>query len=180
MQSAVCLFGSLLLQMQEANQRITACKARMKDTDGRDADRLQLDQLELSNVPTSIRDLQSLRSLFLYGNRLVSLPPEIGCLTNLERLMAQQNWMSTLPMEMASCTRLTILDLRHNRLEGALPAVIYKLPSLMQLLLTYNKINQLDEEIGQLKVRVSDLSRNPNEMHSGCVCSMYRNPLLII
>lgn len=142
-------------QYQEVNIRIANFKQQLKEV-GPDHMQLvmELDNLRLPALPASIRELTNLRALFLYENKLTALPAEMGSLKHLEKLMLQQNCLNALPAELANCTRLQILDLRHNKLEGAIPDVIYSVTSLKQLLLTYNKITELSEKLGKLKVEI--------------------------
>ena len=55
--------------------------------------------------------------MYLYGNKLTSLPPELGHLSNLERLALNENALTTLPEELEKLTQLKVLDLRHNKLK---------------------------------------------------------------
>lgn len=76
-------------------------------------------QTHINNLPFFFLDLQltQLVELYLYGNRLVSLPSEIGCLCNLERLALNENSLTTLPEELEKLGLLKVLDLRHNKLK---------------------------------------------------------------
>ena len=58
-----------------------------------------------------------MRELYLYGNRLCSLPPEIGHLCNLEQLALNENSLTTLPTELSHLHKMRVLDLRHNKLK---------------------------------------------------------------
>ncbi|VDD82833.1 unnamed protein product [Mesocestoides corti] len=122
---------------------------------------LNLSRSQLHSLPTSIRDLSGhLRELFLYSNKLVSLPNEIGTLTQLESLLVQENSLTCLPDTLAECTRLRILDVRHNKL-CEIPQVIYRLSSLTHLLLRFNRIRVVDRAIGRLKnLQVLSLREN--------------------
>ena len=55
--------------------------------------------------------------LYLYGNRLCSLPPEVGCLVSLQTLALSENSITSLPDSIAALTKLHVLDLRHNKLQ---------------------------------------------------------------
>jgi leucine-rich repeat protein SHOC2 len=53
------------------------------------------------------------------------------------------------------------LDLRHNKLEGDVPLVIYQLSSLMELYMTHNKLTRLMSGLGNLRNLVHlDFSQN--------------------
>lgn len=60
--------------------------------------------------------LSQLQEFYLYGNKLVTLPPEIGALTNLTKLGLSENSLTTLPDTLQNLKNLRVLDLRHNRL----------------------------------------------------------------
>lgn len=66
--------------------------------------------------------------------------------------MVQENSLTSLPDSLAECTRLSILDVRHNKL-CEIPPVIYRLPNLVLLLLRCNRIRVVDRDIGRLTVR---------------------------
>nr|VZI30656.1 unnamed protein product [Spirometra erinaceieuropaei] len=125
---------------------------------------LDLSHLGLQALPAGIfKEVSFIESLFLYGNRLTSLSPSLCSLPNLHRLMLQQNWITCcgLPNEIAKLTQLEVLDLRHNRLEGSLPACIYKLGNLEQLILSYNKLTTLSDDLKNLhRLTVLILNRN--------------------
>ncbi|KER24071.1 hypothetical protein T265_14501, partial [Opisthorchis viverrini] len=122
---------------------------------------LDLSNLSLDSLSADIGTLTNLQDLFLYENKLSYLPPQIGNLRRLQKvswiysmhfgqLWLQENYIYSLPSEMERCANLTHLDLRHNRLDGALPSVILGLRCLQQLLLTYNKLNDISG-VGNLK-----------------------------
>ncbi|KAF8566827.1 hypothetical protein P879_08480, partial [Paragonimus westermani] len=129
---------------------------RIKHVDGikiitgsRDCTTLDLSNLSLNGLSPDIGSLTELVELFLYENKLVSLPSQICKLRKLQKLWLQENCLLSLPVELGLCTKLIHLDLRHNRLEGPLPAAITRLLSLTQLFLTYNKLNDISG-IGRL------------------------------
>lgn len=64
----------------------------------------------------SVCQLTKLTELFLYGNKLVSLPAELGNLTSLQTLALSENSLQSLPDTLSTLTKLRILDLRHNKL----------------------------------------------------------------
>lgn len=79
----------------------------------------------------------------------------------LEILMLQENSLSRLPDTLSQCVHLRMLDIRHNKL-CEIPPVVYTLHNLTHLLMRFNRIRVVDEEISNLKV---------------CICSVYRLPI---
>ncbi|CAL8088647.1 unnamed protein product [Calicophoron daubneyi] len=124
---------------------------------------LDLSNKGLNQLPHGIfKELSFISELFLYDNKLCSLPSAIGHLSNLRLLLLQQNLLtaSGLPSELSKLSRLKELDLRHNRLEGCLPACICNLPNLEHLLLNYNKLTSIEGVTNLTCLTVLVVSRN--------------------
>lgn len=111
--------------------------------------RLDLSKCNITNLPQTVRDLNHLLELYLYGNKLVLLPAEIGCLTSLQTLALSENSLTTLPDSLINLKSLKVLDLRHNKLND-IPDVVYKLTSLTTLFLRFNRIRYVGDEICNL------------------------------
>lgn len=61
------------------------------------ADRVDLSNCELSQLPPELFELTNLLELSLAGNQLTQLPPELGRLSCLQRLVLAGNWLEQLP-----------------------------------------------------------------------------------
>ena len=61
--------------------------------------------------------LTQLTELYLYGNKLLTLPNEIGSLVHLQKFALYENSLSNLPPSMENLRELKVLDLRHNKLQ---------------------------------------------------------------
>lgn len=88
---------------------------------------------------------------------------QIGCLDNLRYLNLSFNFISFIDANtFNSLYNLEILDLRHNRLTMIPTYLFYfKLPSLTNLLLSYNQITEVDVwMLFMARIRVVDLSHN--------------------
>ncbi|CEF71253.1 Leucine-rich repeat protein SHOC-2 [Strongyloides ratti] len=139
--------------------------------------RLDFNSASIESIPPVIGELYGqISELFLYKNKLSTLPSEIGHLTNLKILGLSENNLTSLPDTLSQLQKLETLDLRHNKFSENIPAVIYKIPSLEKLWLRYNHIKNVSKDIKNLiNVRMIDLRNNniselPSEI--GCLSSM--------
>jgi len=112
--------------------------------------RLNIEDSNLTVIPSSIGKLTHLKKLDLSENCLFLLPPEIGQLENLERLYIIVNNLTTLPSEVGNLRKLTHLDLGNNKLTF-LPLEIGKLTCLKQLILEFNNLQSFPEEARNLR-----------------------------
>jgi Leucine-rich repeat (LRR) protein len=115
-------------------------------------------------LPTTIKNLKSIKVLWLGGNNLGGpIISEIGQLTTLVDLSLESNFredkvgkrgfMTSLPPEMAQLTNLEILDLSDNALSGSVPAQLGDLISLRRLDLSNNFFeNQLPTALSRLQM----------------------------
>ena len=68
----------------------------------------------------------------------------------LELLILSENHLTSLPESAANLKNLKRLDLRHNKLVGDLPKVVYQLDSMVQLFLNYNRLERLHPALANL------------------------------
>jgi len=123
---------------------------------------LDISRRNLTNLPSSIGNLENLVYLFLRGNKITSIPPQIGKLTNLITLDLSENRITELPSSIGNLTKLLNLDLRRNKITK-LPPQIGKLTKLQFLDLSENRITELPSSIGNLtKLLYLYLRYNPN------------------
>lgn len=111
--------------------------------------RLDLAKRSIHLLPSSIKELTQLTELYLYGNKLQSLPAEVGCLVNLETLALSENSLTSLPDSLGNLKQLRMVDLRHNKLRE-IPSVVYRLTSLTTLYLRFNRITSVEKDIKNL------------------------------
>ncbi|VDD83499.1 unnamed protein product [Mesocestoides corti] len=144
----------------DVTAELTRCKAE-------ESSYLEFSDSGLQFLPTGIfKELPHVETLFLNGNKLTGLPSgQLTSLPNLRRLLLQQNAIvcAGLPADLANLKSLEVLDLRHNRLEGQLPACVYALSGLKQLILSYNKLHTLSDDIKNLQ-RLTILIVNRNSI----------------
>ncbi len=96
-----------------------------------------------NQIPISICELTSLRSLMLYNTNLSgSIPSDIGKLVNLQYLHLNNNKFSgEIPASITNLTSLEILSMRNNMLSGSLPLNIGNLSNIKELDIRYNKLS---------------------------------------
>ncbi|MGH0155971.1 UNVERIFIED_CONTAM: hypothetical protein FKN15_031478 [Acipenser sinensis] len=140
--------------------------------------RLDLSKRSIHMLPTSIKELTQLTELYLYSNKLQSLPAEVGCLAGLVTLALSENSLTSLPDSLDSLKKLRMLDLRHNKLRE-IPLVVYRLPSLTTLYLRFNRITTVEKDIKNLSkltmlsIRENKIKQLPAEI--GTQGSLYRS-----
>ena len=112
--------------------------------------------------PSSDHDAKAnVTSLRLEGKGMTSFP-RLGSAPSLTELIVSRNAIVTLPEELDTWTpRLTCLDARRNKLEGALAESVGRLRALTRLSLDDNDLSSLPEGLGNLTSLVSlSASRN--------------------
>lgn len=113
-------------------------------------------------LPALLGEFTNLRSLYLYRNKLISLPESISQLTNLTWLNVGGGLVS-LPEWIAQLINLTDLGLYNNQLTS-LPDSIGQLTNLDRLDVSYNKLKSIPESIGLL-TNLTQLTINRNPLY---------------
>ncbi len=124
--------------------------------------RLDLSKRSIHLLPSSIKELTQLTELYLYSNKLQSLPAEVGCLSGLVTLALSENSLTSLPDSLDNLKKLRMLDLRHNKLRE-IPAVVYRVTSLTTLYLRFNRITTVEKDIKNLS-KLTMLSIRENKI----------------
>ncbi|HRQ41796.1 MAG TPA: COR domain-containing protein [Chloroflexota bacterium] len=121
---------------------------------------LDLHNQEITELPSEIGQMSSLKSFNISLNKLTAVPPEIGQLSSLKSLDLGGNQLTAVPPEIFQLTSLQSLDLGGNQLT-AVPPELGQLTSLQQLWLCFNKLTVIPSEIGQLtNLQLLDLGVN--------------------
>lgn len=102
----------------------------------------------LTEIPSTIKNLIELTALNVSGNTLSSLP-SLKLLTKLLSVDASANELTSLPTDIKYLTSLTTLDLSDNFIESV-SSNIGVLVALTRLDLGYNQIESIPGEIGNL------------------------------
>ena len=122
---------------------------RIKVAKKSNASELDLNNLELTEIPSSIGQLTQLLKLKVSGNKLVDLPEAIGQLSQLEHLDLGSNRLTVLPEFIGQLTKLTLLAAEKNQLK-ALPESLSKLINLNSIWMYSNEIQVLPDGFGNL------------------------------
>ncbi len=117
---------------------------------------------QLSVLPELIGNLTDLQTLYLRNNYLTVLPEAIGNLTNLQTLEVCDNLLTVLPESIGNLTNLQILEIWNNQLT-VLPESIGNLTSLQILSLWDNQLKVLPESIGKL-ASLQELISHDNQL----------------
>jgi len=129
------LFSIVLLYAQNKGEFISLDSALAHPND---VLVLDLRYMGISKLPTEIKKLKNLTTMYLAGNDMETLPPEIGELKNLKEIHLQDNFLVSLPKEIALLPNLEILEIPYNKLQS-IPEEISSIKSLKQLNLRGNK-----------------------------------------
>ncbi|RKN03595.1 hypothetical protein D7036_13550 [Aquimarina sp. BL5] len=107
----------------------------------------------VGEIPSSIGNLKSLRTLDVYSNKLSGIVPvEIGNLLALKELFLSGNNLSgNIPKSLGNLHQLLILDAHDNNLYGEIPIELGSLQSLQTFSIADNKLTgSIPRELGQL------------------------------
>lgn len=122
---------------------------------------ISLNKAGLTEVPSEIRQIPTLRALCLAGNALSDLPDWLPELSLLERLYCPSNTLTVFPQAIPHLRSLAILNLRGNAIQ-AVPDNISDLQSLQYLDLAGNRLTALPSTLRDLtKLRTLLLAENP-------------------
>lgn len=127
---------------EEARRRIEECRRTGRTS-------LNLEGIELRELPRELWRLTALKVLYLSGNQICELPREVGWLAGLRELYLYNNLLEELPREIGKLTALKELDLSRNEIRE-LPREFGQLIALEELELTGNKLDEVPRELGQL------------------------------
>jgi internalin A len=121
---------------------------------------LNLNNNQLTKLPESITQLMQLRRLFVSITQLTGLPESIGKLTHLQYLGLSKNKLTQLPESIGQLTQLQELYLGGNQLAD-LPASIKQLTQLKTIYLWGNGLTEVPESVTHLaNLQELDLSSN--------------------
>ncbi|MBO1349858.1 MAG: leucine-rich repeat domain-containing protein [Hormoscilla sp. GUM202] len=130
--------------------------------------KLELKENQITNLPEAIGQLVNLRVLNVRGNQITSLPEAIGRLVKLQVLDISENQITNLPEAMVELVNLQLLYLQENPLNGELAAAYeHGTASLLQYMRSKSKSHVLGEIVNRFDIEsspfVKDLGRSPEE-----------------
>ena len=130
---------------------------------------LILSSNRLSSISAKISNLTKLEELYLNKNRIIELPEEIGELQKLRKIILSDNKIKKLPNNFYNLTNLEIVNIISNELEIISDDII-KLTNLEYLYLRCNKLKFISKEVAKIKeVSVfSDSYENINNLAENC------------
>lgn len=132
--------------------------------------KLDLSNNNLQCLPECVTSLVNLKSLDAGSNHLKSLPGSIGLLVNLRILNVSGNMLVTFPDSIQNCGALEELSANFNHLEGLPDTLGFKLKNLRKLSVHSNNIAYLPPSISYMRslrvldVHLNKLSRLPEDI----------------
>ena len=147
---------------EEAIRRIVECCINQSPT-------LNLNDLELTQLPASLDKLQCLTSLDCSKNKLFIIPASLGNLQNLKELQLQHNSLFSIPASLGNLQNLRELHLQNNSLIS-IPESLGNLNDLTRLYLDHNCLTSLPASLGKLEhlarlfVQNNFLTQLPNSL----------------
>ena len=106
---------------------------------------------QLTVLPESFGNFDSLAVLYLEWNGLTSLPTSFSQLTNLAGLTINNNWLTSLPSDFGNLNQLIFLDLGFNQL-ASVPESICQLENLQYLWLFNNQLESVPDCMCNLNI----------------------------
>ncbi|KAH8550129.1 hypothetical protein BGW37DRAFT_558664 [Umbelopsis sp. PMI_123] len=142
---------------QHCLRTVRTVEQAINDAIDNGADMVDLSNMDLTDIPDEIRELQHITilskdlinnsslKLFLYGNRLTKLNMELFALKNLSVLSLRNNKLETIPSEIVLLQNLCELSLGNNLLRH-LPGEILRLRKLSTISVLPNPFQTIPQE----------------------------------
>ena len=124
----------------------------------------------LTKISSEISKLTKLEEIYLNRNMITELPEEIGELKKLRKLILSENKIKRLPNNFYNLVNLEIFNIISNKLE-VISDDILKMSNLEYLYLRDNKLKFISKEITKIKKEVSiypDSYENMNDLAENC------------
>ena len=113
----------------------------------------------LSEIPSSIGQLDQMSVLYLNYNELTTLPNELTQLNNLIYLVLSFNQLTSLPNNIGNLSNLIWIDAGYNQIES-IPESIVNLSDLVYLWIFNNNLTSIPSNFCDLNLNWDDLDYN--------------------
>ncbi len=146
---------------------------------------LELNELNINEIPQDISRLINLKFLDLRDNRIKKIPQEIGNLAKLISLRLDNNQISEIPNEIQFLQNLEDFSVSDNSLKE-INSAIFQLPNLKYISIMNNSVTQIPQEIKNLKLlrgltldfnKIENLPEELLELEYINYLSVWYNPL---
>lgn len=126
---------------------------------------LEVSKTSLSVLSMKIKDLENLRALMLYDNKLKQIPKEIGLLKKLKTLDLSNNQIENLPTEISQLTELQSLNIINNKISN-LPKDLSKWSNLIVIKFSHNKFREFPQSLCNpaLSQHLTEIQASDNEI----------------
>ncbi|MCB0740636.1 MAG: hypothetical protein KDB92_06225 [Chitinophagaceae bacterium] len=119
---------------------------------------------KIKTIPDNISQLKSLEELWLDNNELPSFPEPVKQLDNLKYLRLFSNQIKKLNFEKGQLANLIYIDLCYNEFEK-FPVELSVLPNLKRIIIWYNSISTIPRSIKRFK-KIEEINLANNNLTS--------------
>lgn len=122
--------------------------------------KLNLSNLNLTTIPSSISKLKNIESLDISNNQITEIPETIAELDNLKSLTITSNKIKSIPSHLSKLKYLEIINISGNEIEN-IDDIFKKIPNLKELKASHNKLRSVNISIkSNISIRSINLSDN--------------------
>lgn len=143
----------------------------------RQTQELDLSSMGFEKLPEAVWELEELKIIDLYNNKLSELPERLTQFRSLEKLFASKNPITSLPLFLSDLPNLRVLKIDDAQITE-FPNWLCKHPALEDISLENNQIEIIPSALKELpKLRLFDFKGNPVINLSGAVLKATKNRL---
>ncbi len=119
---------------------------------------------KIKAIPNNISQLKKLEELWLDNNELTSFPEPVKQLDNLKYLRLFSNKIKKVNFKKGQLPNLIYIDLCYNEFE-TFPVELSALPNLKRIIIWYNSISEIPKKIKRLK-QIEEINLESNNLTS--------------